>query len=125
MIFLAVCTFELKAAASSDYARAYAALEQIGLRHSAPANEHGADLPPDAVVGTFEVARADVPGGEVQFLRNCISFKLREVFQRNALEAEFLLVISRGDLAWERGGYAEADFAARHGRGALAMLAVR
>lgn len=124
MQFLAVCTFELKAATPRDYGRAYAALERIGFRHSHPANEHGAELPPDAVVGSFEVSEAPLAGAEAAFLRNCLSFKLREVFQRNCLDAEFLLVISRGDLAWERGGYAEEGFAARHGRGALAALAI-
>jgi len=122
MQFLAVCTFELKEAAESGYALAYAALAGLGFRLSHPANEPGAELPPDAVVGTFEVT-AEVPGGAVAFLRNCLSFKLREVFQRNGLDAEFLLVISQGDLAWDRGGYEPAAFAARHGRGALATQA--
>jgi hypothetical protein len=119
MRFLAVCTFELKAASDAQYALAYSALEGLGLRQSHPANEPGLELPPDAVVGTFDVTAA-VPGGAVAFLRNCLSFKLREVFQRHGVEAEFLLVISQGDLAWDRGGYEPAAFAARHGRGALA-----
>lgn len=123
MQFLAVCTFELKGASAARYALAYAALEGLGLRHSRAANEPGLELPADAVVGTFDVV-ADVSGGAVAFLRNCLSYKLREVFQRHGLEAEFLLVISRGDLAWDRGGYEPSTFAERHGRGALAAATV-
>jgi hypothetical protein len=122
MQFLAVCTFELKAASDAQHEAAYAALEKLGFRRSLPANEPGLELPADAVVGVFDVS-AQAPQGQVAFLRNCLSFKLREAFQRTALDAEFLLVVSQGDLAWERGGYRPADFAARHGRGALAAAA--
>jgi hypothetical protein len=123
MQYLAVCTFELKAASDAQYEIAYAALDKLGFRHSTPANEPGLELPSDAVVGVFDVS-ARAPQGQVAFLRNCLSFKLREVFQRFGLDAEFLLVVSQGDLAWERGGYDPADFAARHGRGAMAVTAV-
>ena len=120
MEFLAVCTFELRDSDATGYDLAYAALRKLGFDHATPANQApGSELPPDSVAGTFHV-RSAVVGSEIAFLRNCLSFKLREVFQRHGLDAEFLLVLSRGDLAWERGGYSAADFAARHGRGALA-----
>jgi hypothetical protein len=120
MEFLAVCTFELRDSDAAGHGLAYAALRNLGFDHATPANQaEGCELPPDAVAGSFHV-RSPIPGSEVAFLRNCLSFKLREVFQRLGLDAEFLLVLSRGDLAWERGGYSAADFAARHGRGALA-----
>jgi hypothetical protein len=120
MEFLAVCTFELRDSDAAGYELAYAALRKLGFDHATPANQtEGSELPPDAVVGSFQVC-SPIAGSEIAFLRNCLSFKLREVFQRHGLDAEFLLVLSRGDLAWERGGYAAADFAARHGRGALA-----
>ena len=56
-----------------------------------------------------------------RFLRNCLNFKLQEVFLRHGLEAEFLVVISRGDLAWARSGFAAGDFAERHGQGVFAL----
>jgi hypothetical protein len=123
--FLAVCTFELRgAAASRDYDTAYTALRGIGFHRGTPANlgDH-VDLPADTVVGEFEV-QSTPPAGQVAFLRNCLSYKLREVFQRHGLDAEFLLVLSQGDCAWERGGFQATDFAARHGRGALEAAAL-
>ena len=123
MQYLAVCTFELRPASGSDYDRAYSALRGLGFEHGAPAKHAGSlDLPADAVVGAFDVT---APGcrSEIAFLRNCLSLKLREVFERHGLDAEFLLVVSQGDLAWERAGFAPADFAARHARGSMAARA--
>ena len=125
MKFLAVCTFELRgAAAPRDYDTANSALRGIGFHRGSPANlgEH-VDLPADTVVGSFDVT-SNPPGGQVAFLRNCLSFKLREVFKRHEMDAEFLLVLSQGDCAWERGGFRATDFAARHGRGALEAASI-
>ena len=113
MKYLVVCTFELKDATQSDYETAYAALRILGLRRDHAANNDGAsELPADVVVGTYKSA-------DICFLRNCMQFKLQEVFSRHGLQAEFLLVISRGELAWARGGFAPGDFAERHGQGVL------
>ena len=112
MQYLAVCTFELKGASAREYDLAYADLQGLGFRRGHAANGGGADLPADAIVGTFT-------SHDVGFLRNCLSLKLEEVFARRGLDAEFLVVVSRGDLAWVRGGYAAGDFAERHGRGSL------
>jgi len=115
MQYLAVCTFELKDATESDYETAYAALHVIGLRRDHAANIDGvSELPAIAMVGTYTST-------DIRFLRNCLNFKLKEVFSRHGLEAEFLVVISRGELAWVRGGFAAGDFAERHGEGALAL----
>ena len=116
MKYLAVCTFELKGAATiADYETAYEALRVIGLRRAAADNGDPVDLPEHSVVGTYESTDA-------AFLRNCLGFKLQEVFARHALEAEYLLVISHGELAWTRGGFSPGDFASRHGSGALRGL---
>lgn len=115
MQYLAVCTFELKDATHADYETAYAALNAIGLRRDHAANADGvSDLPAVAMVGTYTST-------DIRFLRNCLNFKLQEVFSRHGLAAEFLVVISRGELAWVRGGFAAGDFAERHGEGVLAM----
>jgi len=113
--YLAVCTFELKNATQSDYETAYAALQVIGLRPDDAANiDCVSELPAISMVGTYWST-------DIRFLRNCLNFKLQEVFARHGLEAEFLVVISRGDLAWVRGGFAAGDFAERHGTGVLAL----
>ena len=116
MKYLVVCTFELKGvAAAADYETAYEALGVIGLRPAAAGNGSPVDLPEHSVVGTYESTDA-------AFLRNCLGFKLKEVFARHGLEAEYLLVISHGELAWARGGFSPGDFASRHGSGALREL---
>lgn len=113
--YLAVCTFELKNATPSDYETAYTALQVIGLRRDNAANIDGvSELPAISMVGTYTST-------DIRFLRNCLNFKLQEVFGRHGLEAEFLVVISRGDLAWVRSGFAAGDFAERHGKGVLAL----
>lgn len=115
MQYLAVCTFELKGGTQSDYETAYTALQVLGLRRDHAANSDGvSDLPANAVVGTYTSI-------DIGFLRNCLNFKLQEVFSRHGLDAEFLVVMSRGDLAWIRGGFAAGDFAERHGQGALVL----
>lgn len=115
MQYLAVCTFELKDATQSDYDAAYAALHVIGLRRDDPANIDGVrELPAVSMVGTYTST-------DIRFLRNALHFKLREVFSRHGLTADFLVVISRGELAWVRGGFSAGDFAERHGEGVLAL----
>jgi len=116
MQYLAVCTFELKDAEQSDYEVAYAALQVIGLRRDHAANNIDGvnELPAIAVVGTYTSTG-------IRFLRNCLNLKLQEVFSRHGLKAEFLVVISRGELAWVRGGFSAGDFAERHGEGVLAL----
>jgi hypothetical protein len=116
MKYLVVCTFELKGACTdADYETACRALRVLDLREASADNSEGRELPEHTFVGSY-----DSPN--VAFLRNCLQFKLREIFQRHGLDAEFLLVISLGELAWAREGFRPGDFAARHGLGAFRDL---
>jgi hypothetical protein len=85
------CTFELKRGRPESYHAVVAGLDRLGLRPVPQAR--GEESPSRIVLGAFT-------SRDSTFLRNCICFKLRDLFERQGLEWNAFVLVSGPDSAW-------------------------
>lgn len=87
MSYLVFCTFDLKAADSSDYDNAYADLEELGLSKVQKNNLKGETvIPTTSVMGTYT-------GSSAASVRDDVRAKVKAAFTARRLKSEIFVVV--------------------------------
>lgn len=93
MSYLAICTFDLKNASTTDYRTAYSDLAAIGLNRVHKAgNGNDVVIPTTAAMGEFN-------GTSAANVRDDISDRVRAAFAKRGFTSEIFVVVG-GDWAW-------------------------
>lgn len=86
MSYQAFCTFDLKNASRSDYDKAYADLETIGLRRVVAGSKNEVVIPTTSVIGDYNSASA-------ASVRDHVRSKVKDAFTARGFTSEIFVVV--------------------------------
>lgn len=86
MTYLVLCTFDLKGATSTDYTKAYADLEAIGLTRVQKGTKSDVVIPTTTVMGDFNGLNSNT-------VRDDVRDKIRQAFKSRRFTSEIFVVV--------------------------------
>ena len=94
MSYVALCTFDLKNASSTDYQNAYNDLQKLGLT-KVQSNDQGGNtvIPTTTVLGSFTGASASA-------IRDDLRAKIKSAFTARRFRSEIFVVVGGTDWTW-------------------------